>query len=163
MRPGINIVWTLVAAFLVFFMQAGFAMVETGFTRAKNSVNILMKNLFDFAIGSIVFFLVGFGLMFGKSNGLFGTTLFGLAGVAPGSGRPEAIGKHQPDPGDISMKLIIAYIPPHKLNDVKQALCKAEVYKMSVTNLLGCGQQKGYHESYRGRSNGGKPPQESQA
>lgn len=48
------------------------------------------------------------------------------------------------------MKLIIAYIQPHKLSDVKRALCKAEVYKMSVTNSLGCGQQKGYHESYRG-------------
>lgn len=48
------------------------------------------------------------------------------------------------------MKLIIAYIQPHQLNDVKQELYKAEVYKMSVTNALGCGQQKGYHESYRG-------------
>ncbi len=48
------------------------------------------------------------------------------------------------------MKLIIAYIQPEKLNDVKQALYEAEVYKMSVTNALGCGQQKGYHESYRG-------------
>jgi nitrogen regulatory protein P-II 2 len=48
------------------------------------------------------------------------------------------------------MKLIIAYIQPHKLNDVKQSLYKAEVFKMSVTNSLGCGQQKGYHESYRG-------------
>jgi nitrogen regulatory protein P-II 2 len=48
------------------------------------------------------------------------------------------------------MKMIIAYIQPHKLNDVKQALYKADVHKMSVTNSLGCGQQKGYHESYRG-------------
>jgi len=48
------------------------------------------------------------------------------------------------------MKLIIAYIQPHKLNDVKRALFKAEVHKMSVTNALGCGAQKGYHESYRG-------------
>jgi len=48
------------------------------------------------------------------------------------------------------MKLIIAYIQPYKLNDVKQSLYKAEVFKMSVTNSLGCGQQKGYHESYRG-------------
>ena len=48
------------------------------------------------------------------------------------------------------MKLIIAYIQPHKLNDVKQELFKEEVYKISVTNALGCGQQKGYHESYRG-------------
>ena len=48
------------------------------------------------------------------------------------------------------MKLIIAYAQPHKLNDVKQELFKAEVYKMSVTNALGCGQQMGFHESYRG-------------
>ncbi len=48
------------------------------------------------------------------------------------------------------MKLITAYIQPHKLNDVKQELYKAEVYKISITNALGCGQQKGYHESYRG-------------
>ena len=48
------------------------------------------------------------------------------------------------------MKLIVAYIQPEKLNDVKQSLYKAEVYKMSVTNSLGCGQQKGFHETYRG-------------
>ena len=48
------------------------------------------------------------------------------------------------------MKLITAYIQPHKLNDVKRALYQAEVHKMSVTNALGCGAQKGYHESYRG-------------
>jgi Amt family ammonium transporter len=85
LQLNINIVWTCVAAFLVFFMQAGFAMVETGFTRAKNSVNILMKNLMDFSFGSLAFFLVGFGLMFGVSNGLFGTTLFGLKGTEPGT------------------------------------------------------------------------------
>jgi len=84
-QNNINIVWTCIAAFLVFFMQAGFAMVETGFTRAKNAVNIIMKNLMDFSVGSLAFFLVGFGLMFGKTNGLFGTTLFGLSGVEPGS------------------------------------------------------------------------------
>ena len=85
LSTNINIVWTCIAAFLVFFMQAGFAMVEAGFTRAKNAVNILMKNLMDFSIGSIMFFLVGFGLMFGVSNGLFGTTLFFLKGVEPGT------------------------------------------------------------------------------
>jgi len=85
LQDNINIVWTCVAAFLVFFMQPGFAMVECGFTRAKNAVNILMKNLMDFSIGSIAFFLVGFGLMFGASNGLFGTTLFGLKGIEPGA------------------------------------------------------------------------------
>ncbi len=68
--------WTCLAAFLVFFMQAGFALVETGFTRAKNACNIIMKNLMDFSIGSLSFWLVGFGLMFGATNGLFGTTNF---------------------------------------------------------------------------------------
>ena len=85
LQTNINIVWTCIAAFLVFFMQAGFAMVEAGFTRAKNAVNILMKNLMDFSVGTIAFFLIGFGLMFGKTNGLFGTTLFGLSGVEPGT------------------------------------------------------------------------------
>jgi len=79
---NLNIVWTLVAAILVFFMQAGFAMVETGFTRAKNAVNILMKNLMDFSVGSLVFFLIGFGLMFGVAKGgLFGTSFFGMSGM----------------------------------------------------------------------------------
>ena len=79
---NLNVVWTCVAAFLVFFMQAGFAMVETGFTRSKNAVNILMKNLMDFSIGSVAFFLVGFGLMFGASNGFFGHSDFVLSGTS---------------------------------------------------------------------------------
>ncbi len=79
LQANLDIVWTCVAAFLVFFMQAGFAMVESGFTRAKNTVNILMKNLMDFSVGTLAFSLLGFGLMFGASNGLFGTTLFGLS------------------------------------------------------------------------------------
>jgi Amt family ammonium transporter len=85
LQNNINIIWTCVAAFLVYFMQAGFALVETGFTRAKNAVNILMKNLMDFVIGSLVFFLVGFGLMFGTSNGFFGTSMFALFGTEPGT------------------------------------------------------------------------------
>jgi len=85
LQLNLNVVWTCIAAFMVFFMQAGFAMVEAGFTRAKNAVNILMKNLMDFSVGTITFALVGFGLMFGKSNGWFGTTLFGLGGMEPGS------------------------------------------------------------------------------
>jgi len=85
LQLNINIVWTCIAAFLVFFMQPGFAMVECGFTRAKNAVNILMKNLMDFSVGTIVFFFVGFGLMFGVSNGVFGTSLFWLGGVEPGA------------------------------------------------------------------------------
>ena len=72
----LNIVWTCIAAFLVFFMQAGFAMVETGFTRAKNSSNIIMKNLMDFVLGTLCFFVIGFALMFGGSNPIVGTTGF---------------------------------------------------------------------------------------
>jgi len=75
-QKNMDFAWTLIAAFLVFFMQAGFAMVETGFTRAKNAINIMMKNLMDFAVGSLVFWAVGFGLMFGVTNGVFGTTGF---------------------------------------------------------------------------------------
>jgi len=86
LQTNMNILWTCIAAFLVFFMQAGFALVECGFTRAKNTINIIMKNLMDFAIGTIVFFLVGFGLMFGATNGLFGTTHFALSGTDPVSG-----------------------------------------------------------------------------
>jgi Amt family ammonium transporter len=75
-----NYLWTLVAACLVFFMQAGFALVESGFTRAKNAVNIMMKNLMDFSMGSIAFWAIGFGIMFGASStGWFGTSGFFLS------------------------------------------------------------------------------------
>ena len=77
-------VWVLVAAFLVFFMQAGFAMVEAGFTRAKNAVNILMKNLLDFSMGSIAFWIIGFAIMFGNGNDFFGFSgWFVSAGEVP--------------------------------------------------------------------------------
>jgi Amt family ammonium transporter len=66
---SIDTLWVLFAATLVFFMQAGFAMVETGFTRSKNAGNIIMKNLMDFSVGSIMYWLVGFGLMFGATSG----------------------------------------------------------------------------------------------
>lgn len=62
-------IWVLIGAFLVFSMQPGFAMVETGFTRAKNAANIVMKNVMDMCLGSIVFWIVGFGLMFGTDIG----------------------------------------------------------------------------------------------
>jgi len=79
-----NYLWTLVAACLVFFMQAGFALVESGLTRAKNAVNIMMKNLMDFSLGSIVFWAVGFGLMFGATTtGWFGTNGFFLSDFSP--------------------------------------------------------------------------------
>ena len=59
-------VWFLIGAALVFWMQAGFAMVETGFTRAKNSGNIIMKNLMDFCIGTVMFVLIGFSFLLGE-------------------------------------------------------------------------------------------------
>lgn len=65
-------VWFLIGAALVFFMQCGFAMVESGFTRAKNAGNIIMKNLMDFCIGTVVFVLIGYSLMCGESNGFIG-------------------------------------------------------------------------------------------
>lgn len=68
-QDNLNYVWTIIAACLVFFMQAGFALVETGLTRAKNAINIIMKNVMDVSAGSLAFFLVGFGLMFGTSAG----------------------------------------------------------------------------------------------
>ncbi len=77
--------WTLIAAVLVFFMQAGFAMVEAGFTRAKNAINIMMKNLMDFSIGTLAFWAVGFGLMFGVSkSGWIGTSGFFLSDYTAG-------------------------------------------------------------------------------
>ena len=69
---SVNTIWVLLGAALVFFMQAGFSMCEAGFTRTKNTGNILMKNLMDFCIGTPCFWLVGFGIMFGAGTKLFG-------------------------------------------------------------------------------------------
>ena len=68
LTTGVNTVWMLLAAMLVFFMQPGFALVEAGFTRTKNTANILMKNFVDFMVGSLLFWLVGFGIMFGVGS-----------------------------------------------------------------------------------------------
>ncbi len=80
---SINMLWVLVAAVLVFAMQLGFTLVECGFTRAKNASNIVMKNLMDYAIGSLAYYLVGFGLMFGATAG----GMLGLSGFL----KPEMI------------------------------------------------------------------------
>ena len=69
---AIDTSWTLLGAALVFFMQAGFAMVETGFTRSKNAGNIIMKNLMDFSLGTPIYWLIGFGIMFGGTSALIG-------------------------------------------------------------------------------------------
>jgi Amt family ammonium transporter len=85
---NLNVVWTLVAGILVFTMQAGFALVETGFTRAKNAANIMMKNLMDFAAGSLAFYVLGAALMFGatKLGGALGWGGLGMPGLAEGEG-----------------------------------------------------------------------------
>ena len=75
---ALDTVWVLIAAILVMFMQAGFALLEAGFTRSKNAVNILMKNLMDFSFGTITYYMVGFALMFGAGNLFFGTSGFFL-------------------------------------------------------------------------------------
>ena len=79
MFSGVNTMWVLVGSALVFFMQAGFSMCEAGFTRAKNTGNILMKNLMDFCIGTPCFWLIGFGLMFGAGGALIGWIDPGIA------------------------------------------------------------------------------------
>ena len=77
MEQLINIVWVFLGAVMVMLMQAGFAILEAGLTRQKNCNNVLMKNIMDFAIGSIIFLVVGFGLMFGESlGGIVGITGF---------------------------------------------------------------------------------------
>ncbi len=90
---NLNVVWTLIGGILVFTMQAGFAMVETGLTRAKNAANIMMKNTFDFVMGSIAFFLVGYALMFGNdaaSGGFCGLTGFGMTFTPDEHGMSES-------------------------------------------------------------------------
>ncbi len=76
LQYALDTVWVILAAILVFFMQAGFAMVESGFTRAKSAVNIMMKNMMDLSIGTISFWAIGFAIMFGDGNGLFGYSGF---------------------------------------------------------------------------------------
>jgi len=72
MISGLDTVWVLLAAMLVFFMQPGFALVEAGFTRSKNTANILMKNFVDFMLGSVLFWAIGFGIMHGAGCGFIG-------------------------------------------------------------------------------------------
>jgi ammonium transporter, Amt family len=94
LRQETNLMWVCISAFLVFFMQAGFAFVEAGFTRAKNAVNILMKNLSDFTLGSICFWLIGFTLMFGPQvfEGIgFGKIQFLEATLLSSDGKPTAM------------------------------------------------------------------------
>jgi Amt family ammonium transporter len=85
---GLNTFWTLFAAFLVFFMQAGFGMVEAGFIRSKNTCNILTKNFLDFCMASLGFLMFGYAIMFGKGNGFMGLTGWFLNGAESGASIP---------------------------------------------------------------------------
>ncbi|TGM08647.1 ammonium transporter, partial [Leptospira barantonii] len=85
LSKSVDPIWIIVCAALVFFMQAGFLMLETGLSRLKNTINVAVKNLMDYIVGTIAFFCAGFGLMFGLSNGgWFGTDLFFLEGLKDG-------------------------------------------------------------------------------
>lgn len=97
LRIGLDTTWVLVAAFLVFFMNAGFALVESGLCRAKNAVNILSKNFVVFAISTISFYVIGWGLMFGDGNAFFGTSgLFFVSGADNSPALGEAYASMNP-------------------------------------------------------------------
>lgn len=81
LKVGLDTLWVSIAAFLVFFMNAGFGMLETGFCRQKNAVNVLAKNLIVFALSTLAFWAIGFGLMFGDGNPFFGTNGWFLSGA----------------------------------------------------------------------------------
>lgn len=76
LQVTVDTLWTVIAGILVFIMQAGFAMVEGGFTRAKNVANIMMKNVGDFSMAALGFWILGFGIMFGNGNAFLGATGF---------------------------------------------------------------------------------------
>ncbi len=85
LEMGLNTFWTLFAAFLVFFMQAGFGMVEAGFIRSKNTCNILTKNFMDFCMATLGFLMFGYAIMFGQGNGFMGHTGWFLKGAESGA------------------------------------------------------------------------------
>ncbi len=81
LQNNIDLLWIVIAAALVMFMQAGFTALETGLTRAKNSINVAMKNITDFILSVLIFFVVGYAIMFGSGNGFMGWSGFGLSGL----------------------------------------------------------------------------------
>lgn len=89
LKVALDTLWVAIAAFLVFFMNAGFCMLETGFCRQKNAVNVLSKNLIVFALSTIAFWVIGFGLMFGDGNDFIGLNGFFLGGAdnSPATGK----------------------------------------------------------------------------
>lgn len=139
-------VWFLVGTAMVFFMQCGFAMVEAGFTRAKNAGNIIMKNLMDFCIGSVVFVTLGSGLMLADIVPAPATPAVPVEAAVPvevkSSSAPENTGKK------ITKVEIIC--KESRFEALKAAMDAVGITGMTVTKVLGCGIQKGKTGYYRG-------------
>lgn len=149
-------VWFMMGAALVFFMQAGFAMVESGFTRAKNAGNIIMKNLMDFCVGTVVFVFLGAGLLLGED------ALFGLIGI-PNLGLFKDFGGYDwgnfvfnlvfcatAVASDVKMTKIEIICKQNRFEALKNAMTGIGITGMTVTNVLGFGAQGGSKERYRG-------------
>ncbi|WP_462317877.1 ammonium transporter, partial [Marinilabilia sp.] len=100
---SINTIWLLLATVLVMFMQPGFALVESGFTRAKNTANILMKNLLDFSSGSFFYWLVGYSIMYGTGNAFIGD--FSLFAFNP---EADSYGAGYSDYADLMFQTVFA-------------------------------------------------------
>jgi Amt family ammonium transporter len=101
LQIGIDNMWLLIAGFMVMFMQPGFAMVEAGFTRSKNTANILMKNLMDFSIGSISYWVIGFTLMYGES-------IAGFVGIPDLFFMSDGYGDNYADYADLFFQTVFA-------------------------------------------------------
>lgn len=101
LQIGIDNMWLLIAGFMVMFMQPGFAMVEAGFTRSKNTANILMKNLMDFSIGSLLYWIIGYGLMYGESLG-------GFVGMPDLFFMSDGVGENYADYADLFFQTVFA-------------------------------------------------------
>jgi len=101
LQIGIDNMWLLLTGFLVMFMQPGFAMVEAGFTRSKNTANILMKNLLDFCVGSLLYWAIGFGLMYGDSLG-------GIIGLPDLFFMSDGVGDNYADYADLFFQTVFA-------------------------------------------------------
>jgi len=100
---SINNIWLLLATFMVMFMQPGFALVEAGFTRSKNTANILMKNLMDFSIGAVTYWLVGYSIMYGAGNAFIGD--FSLFAFSPAE---DSYGAGYSDYADLMFQTVFA-------------------------------------------------------
>ena len=155
-------VWFLVGTAMVFFMQCGFAMVEAGFTRAKNAGNIIMKNLMDFCIGSVVFVTLGSGLMLAEDYiaGFEFSADPTLADIVPAPATPavpveaavpvEVKSSSAPENTGKKITKVEIICKESRFEALKAAMDAVGITGMTVTKVLGCGIQKGKTGYYRG-------------